>query len=97
VYLGIFPGLIGYAGWSYVLARIPASRAGTFMYFTPLGAIFIAWFWLGELPGLPALIGGCFIIAGVVIVNVLGRRPRTAAPVVPEGAASIPSANADNG
>jgi drug/metabolite transporter (DMT)-like permease len=75
VYMGIFPGVIGYAGWSYVLVRLPASRAGSFLYFTPLAAIFIAWFWLGELPGLSALVGGCFIIMGVVIVNVLGRRP----------------------
>jgi drug/metabolite transporter (DMT)-like permease len=75
VYMGIFPGVIGYAGWSYVLARLPAARAGSFQYFTPLAAILIAWIWLGELPGLSALVGGCFIIIGVVIVNVLGRRP----------------------
>jgi drug/metabolite transporter (DMT)-like permease len=74
VYMGIFPGVIGYAGWSYVLARLPAARAGSFQYFTPLAAIFIAWIWLGELPGLSALLGGCFIVIGVVIVNVLGRR-----------------------
>jgi drug/metabolite transporter (DMT)-like permease len=95
VYMGIFPGVIGYAGWSYVLSHIPASRAGSFMYFTPLAAIFIAWFWLGELPGLPVLVGGCFIIAGVVIVNVLGRKPRAAAPAVQESTASVPKANVD--
>ena len=88
VYLGIFPGVIGYAGWSYVLARLPAGRAGSFLYFTPLAAILVAWFWLGELPGLTVLVGGCFIIMGVVIVNVLGRRPGAAEPVMAESAAT---------
>lgn len=95
VYMGIFPGVIGYAGWSYVLSRLPASRAGSFLYFTPLAAIFIAWFWLGELPGLSALVGGCFIIVGVVIVNVLGRRPNAPAPVMPEVAHSVQGAKVD--
>ncbi|MDR3577427.1 MAG: EamA family transporter [Anaerolineaceae bacterium] len=79
VYMGIFPGVIGYIGWSYVLARLPAGRAGSFMYVTPLAATLIAWLWLGELPGISALIGGSFIIAGVVVVNVLGRRSSAAA------------------
>jgi len=97
VYMGIFPGVVGYAGWSYVLSRLPASRAGSFMYFTPLAATFIAWIWLGELPGLSALIGGCFIITGVVIVNVLGRQKANAstAQAVPESTASVASTHAD--
>ncbi len=73
-YMGIFPGVIGYAGWSYVLSRIPASRAGSFLYLTPAVAILIAWIWLGELPAATALIGGPLIILGVILVNVLGRK-----------------------
>jgi drug/metabolite transporter (DMT)-like permease len=81
VYMGIFPGVIGYAGWSYVLSRIPAARAGSFLYLTPAAAILIAWIWLGEAPVLMDLFGGVLIIAGVVLVNVIARRaPAVKAP-----------------
>jgi drug/metabolite transporter (DMT)-like permease len=74
VYMGIFPGAIGYACWSYVLSRLPAGRAGSFLYLTPAIAVLIAWVWLGELPAVSALLGGAFILAGVIIVNLIGRR-----------------------
>ena len=74
VYMGIFPGVIGYAGWAYVISRLPAARAGSFLYLTPAAAILIAWVWLGEAPILADLFGGVLIIAGVVLVNVIGKR-----------------------
>jgi drug/metabolite transporter (DMT)-like permease len=74
VYMGIFPGAIGYTCWSYVLSRLPASRAGSFLYLIPAVAILIAWLWLGEFPDLFALFGGLLILAGVVLVNVISRK-----------------------
>jgi drug/metabolite transporter (DMT)-like permease len=76
IYLGIFPGAIGYACWSYVLARIPASIAASFLYLVPAFAIVIAWVWLGEKPSLITLGGGLLVICGVVIVNTYGKRPK---------------------
>jgi drug/metabolite transporter (DMT)-like permease len=70
VYMGIFPGAIGYAGWSYVLSRMPASKAGSFLYLVPGVSILIAWVWLGEVPNISALLGGVLILAGVIWVNV---------------------------
>ncbi|HEX2623537.1 MAG TPA: EamA family transporter [Phototrophicaceae bacterium] len=74
VYMGIFPGAIGYIAWAYVLSRLPASRAGSFLYLVPAIAILIAWLWLGEVPTLFALLGGALVLTGVIIVNTRGRR-----------------------
>jgi drug/metabolite transporter (DMT)-like permease len=74
VYMGIFPGAIGYACWTYVLSRLPASVAVSFIYLVPAFAILIAWLWLGEVPPVIALLGGLFVIGGVIVVNTRGKR-----------------------
>jgi drug/metabolite transporter (DMT)-like permease len=69
IYLGIFPGALGYVCWAYVLSRLPAARAGVFLYLVPAFALLIAWLWLGEQPAAQALLGGALVVAGVVVVN----------------------------
>jgi len=69
VYMGLFPGAIGYVGWSYVLSRVPAAKAASFLYLVPATAVVIAWFWLGEVPTVAVLLGGVLILAGVVWVH----------------------------
>lgn len=69
IYLGIFPGVIAYLGWSYVLAKMPASRAANFMYFMPVVATLLGWVWLGEMPPLLSLFGGIVALLGVWLVN----------------------------
>ena len=73
IYMGVFPGALAYLTWSIVLSRVPASIAGTFLYTVPVFAVIIAWLWLGEIPGVLALLGGLFVVAGVVVVNTRGR------------------------
>ena len=80
VYLGIFPGALGYATWSYVLAHLPASTAASFIYLVPAFALVIALIWLGEVPSLIAVFGGLLVIAGVIVVNLLGRVRRQPSP-----------------
>jgi drug/metabolite transporter (DMT)-like permease len=74
IYMGIFPGALAYASWSFVLSRINASVAGSFLYLVPFFAVLIAWLWLGEVPPPIALLGGLLIVCGLLVVNRLGKR-----------------------
>jgi drug/metabolite transporter (DMT)-like permease len=47
----------------------------SFLYFVPVFATLIAWVWLGEVPRFVSLTGGAIAIAGVIVVNLWGRRP----------------------
>lgn len=73
IYLGIFPGAIGFVSWAYALSHLPASRVASFLYLVSLLALGIAWVWLGELPPILALLGGLLVLAGVMVVNSRGR------------------------
>jgi len=85
VYLGIFPGALAYVAWAYVLSHGAAGKTTTLLYITPVLAIGIAWTWLGELPKLISLVGGAIALAGVLIVNTMGREKKVA-QIVPNEA-----------
>ncbi|MCW4031711.1 MAG: DMT family transporter [Candidatus Bathyarchaeota archaeon] len=68
-YLGIFPGALAYVTWTQALSKAPASLVSSFLYLSPVLAIFIAWVLLNEIPSLVSLVGGSFSILGVIIVG----------------------------
>ena len=72
IYLGIFPAAIAYVLWNYALARMPASLLSSFLYLSPVIAMFIAWVWLSEMPTLLTVLGGAIAIIGVVLVQTKG-------------------------
>lgn len=72
-YLGILPGALAYATWTYALSRAPASLAGNTLFLIPPLAIVIAFLWLDELPAVLALLGGAVTVAGVIIVQAWGK------------------------
>jgi len=74
IYLGIFPAAIASFAWAYALSHGPAGRVSSFLYVIPVFATVIAWAWLGEVPRGLSLAGGAVAIAGVVDVNLWGRR-----------------------
>jgi drug/metabolite transporter (DMT)-like permease len=75
-YLGIFPAAIGYVLWAYSLSRADVSRVTSTLNLSPILSLVIAFLWLGEVPTVPALIGGLVTIAGVIVLNTLGKKER---------------------
>jgi drug/metabolite transporter (DMT)-like permease len=73
IYLGAGPAALGYVTWALVLAQLPAGRAASFLYAVPVVAFLAGWIWLGEAPATSDLFGGLLALAGVVVVNTLGR------------------------
>lgn len=69
VYLGVFPGALAYVTWAIVLKHLPATRATSLLYASPLVAIAAGYLWLGEVPGLQALVGGMMALGGAIVVN----------------------------
>lgn len=81
LYLGIFPAALAYITWTIVLAKLPASRASSFLYLVPVLSTVIGFILLDEKPSLLSLLGGCLALGGVVIINTLGRETRR--PLLP--------------
>jgi drug/metabolite transporter (DMT)-like permease len=73
IYLGVFPLALGYTIWAFLLSKMPAGRAASFLYVVPVMAFLVGWAWLGETPKLIDLFGGLLALGGVVLVNTLGR------------------------
>lgn len=69
IYLGLFPGAIAYLCWSYVLSKIPASKAVSFLYFSPAITTLLGWGILGEIPQLLAVAGGVIALFGVWLIQ----------------------------
>ncbi len=80
IYLGIFPGALGYVAWAYVLSHGAAGRTSTLLYVIPVLAIGIAWFWLSEVPKPISLVGGAIALAGVLLVNTTGKEKAPESP-----------------
>lgn len=68
VYLALLPGVVGYAGWSYVLSHLPASKTSSAMYFLPLLTTLLGWLMLSEVPAWLSLVGGVVAMIGAIMV-----------------------------
>lgn len=73
LYLGVFPIAVAYITWAFVLSRLDASRAASYLYLVPVVAILCGWIGLRETPALLALVGGALALSGVIVVNTRGR------------------------
>lgn len=70
IYLGVIPGAIGYAAWSYAVANVQsASRLSLVLYALPLFSTLLGWLMLSEMPTHFQLIGGCVALLGALIAT----------------------------
>jgi len=74
LFLGVFPGFIGYSLWNIALIRMPATRLAVFLSTNPLFAATIAWVWLGEIPTALTVAGSTVAVFGVLLVQLLGEQ-----------------------
>lgn len=69
LYLGVFPGSIGYFTWAYVSSNMPVAQAATYLYLVPLVTLLIGWLWLDEVPHPLSIAGGSVALLGVALAN----------------------------
>src|SRR3990167_5057554 len=70
IYLGVVPGAIGYLAWSYALSgELPPTKVALTLYTLPLFCTFMGWLFLGELPTMLAILGGCVAVVGALIAT----------------------------
>jgi drug/metabolite transporter (DMT)-like permease len=65
--------LLAYAGWSYVVKRMGAARAGATMHLMPAMAVGLAALFLGERPYWYHFAGVALILAGVALASMRAR------------------------
>lgn len=69
IYLGAFPTVIPYIALAYTIQKIGVSDATISLYLTPVVSLIIAYFMLGKIPTLYAIIGGIITLTGVTITS----------------------------
>ena len=69
IYLGAFPTVISYIALAYTIQKIGVSDATISLYLTPAVSLVLAYFMLGEVPNLVAIIGGIITLIGVTITS----------------------------
>lgn len=75
LYSAIGSLLLAYAGWSYVVTRLGAARAGVTMHLMPAIAVVLAAVFLGERPYWYHFAGVALILAGVALASARARAP----------------------
>jgi drug/metabolite transporter (DMT)-like permease len=72
--LGVVTAAIAYTTGIAASRRLGSRLASFVALLEVVGAVIFAWLLLGQLPGMLQLVGGAFIVAGVIVVK-LGERP----------------------
>jgi drug/metabolite transporter (DMT)-like permease len=69
LYSGIGSLLLAYAGWSYVVTRLGAARAGATLHLMPAMGVALSALFLGELPSRYHFAGISLILTGTWVAS----------------------------
>lgn len=69
VHLGVFPSAIAYTLFAVALQRAPAPFVTSFLYLIPVVALWLSWWWLGEVPSSLMLVGGTVAVLGLLLIQ----------------------------
>ncbi|WP_298829136.1 DMT family transporter [uncultured Planococcus sp.] len=69
LWLSIPASIIQFTVWFYLLQKGDSGKVSAFLFLAPLFGILSGWLVLGEQLGLPLLVGGSLIFAGIFLVN----------------------------
>ena len=67
ILLALIPQLIGHTLFNAAVRQIPAVYASIALLGEPVGTILLAWIFIGEKPGIHDLLGGAFVIVGILL------------------------------
>lgn len=77
IYIGVFPGALGYLFWGYVFRNLKATVAISSLYFMPIISIFLSWLFLNEVEDIFGIIGGIVSVIGAYIISKYGLSKKT--------------------
>jgi drug/metabolite transporter (DMT)-like permease len=70
--LGAFPQCVGHTSYNWVLKYLSATVVATLALAEPIGASLLAYWILGENITILVVIGGCVVLAGILLVSLRG-------------------------
>lgn len=73
LYTGIFASIVAFICWNTGVIRLGANKAGVYLNFIPVFATLLAVLFIGESLQIFQIIGGLFVILGVVLTTRLPR------------------------
>ncbi len=72
IYLGVFGTVLGFVWYYQGIREIGPTRAGQFINFVPVSAIFLAFLVLDEPISLSLVVGGVLVLSGITLTNRAG-------------------------
>jgi len=85
VLAAVVPGVLSYAAYSWLQRELGAARTALLMYLAPVYAALLAWWLLGERPGLHHVVGAALILPSVWLAT---RVPQPKSPGAPSGSSA---------
>ena len=74
--LAVFPQIVGHSAFNWALGHFSSLLVTVALLGEPVGATALAWLILGERPLAIVLVGGLFIMSGIVLASLAERHPQ---------------------